>query len=39
MSLGHSSRFGYVMLLALLVDYEQVQPIAERVMQRVGCES
>ena len=74
MSSSHSSRFGYVMLLALLVlwpvmifvrqkhidkafhgiyttggglgpkmgiyvkesDYEQAQPIAERIMQRVG---
>ena len=47
MSSSHSSRLGYVMLLALLVlwpvtgleiesDYEQARPIAERIMQRVG---
>ena len=76
MSSNHSSRFGYVMLLALVLwpvmvfarqmhidkafhgiyttggglgtkmgiyvkesDYEQAQPIAERIMQRVGCEA
>ena len=77
MSSSHSSRFGYVMLLALLVlwpvmifvrqmhidkafhgiyttggglgtkmgvyvkesDYEQARPVAERILQRVGCES
>ena len=49
MSSSHSSRLGYEMLLVLLVlwpvagleiesDYEQARPIAERIMQRVGCE-
>ena len=44
MSSSHSSRLGYVMLLALWPvagleiesDYEQARPIAERIMQRVG---
>ena len=31
----NSSRFGYVMLLALLVDYEQARPVAERIMRGV----